>query len=63
MRSVIEALGGLCDPHAPDELIAALEPRVTEIFKGREAVQGALAKIDACLARRQAADFATALPR
>jgi len=53
-RPLVEGLGALCDPVARAEVAAAFEPRLADIFRGRETLTAALASIDACIARRDA---------
>lgn len=63
-RPLVEGLGALCDAPARLEVAAAFEPRVADVFRGRETLITALAAIDRCVARQVAAgDIGAALPR
>jgi len=54
-RPLVEGLGSLCDSTARAEVAAAFDPRVADVFRGRETLTTALAAIDRCLARQAAA--------
>ncbi len=62
-RPLVAGVGQLCDSQARLEVAAAFEPRVADVFLGRETLTTALAAIDRCVARKGVAgDIASALP-
>ena len=62
-KDLLEATGSLCDTAARAELARVVEPHLAGLGDGRRLLDRALAKIDACLARRAAlGDLAAALP-
>ncbi len=63
-RPLVVGLGELCDPQSRLEVATAFEPRVADVFRGRETLTAALVAIDRCIARQGAAgDIAAALPQ
>jgi hypothetical protein len=62
-RPLVAGLGELCDAQARIEVAAAFEPRVADVFRGRETLTTTLATIDRCILRQAAAgDLASTLP-
>ncbi|MBA3456086.1 MAG: ERAP1-like C-terminal domain-containing protein [Deltaproteobacteria bacterium] len=62
-RPLVEGLGELCTAQMRLEVAAAVEPRVREVFRGRETLGTALASIERCVTRQASAgEIAAALP-